>query len=155
MAEILEVKTVVDTTEGLSSMGKLVKKSEEFVDTQKEATENQKASGQAGKKAGEMTAKATKKAGKGFKALGGAIKGAGIGLLVGVIGLLVAAFKNNQKVMDVFTNVLGTISAVGTQVANVISDVVENVSNAEGGFGSLTKVAKVFLGIKTLKQLKN
>ena len=147
MAEILEVKTVVDTTEGLSSMGKLVKKSEEFVDTQKEATENQKASGQAGKKAGEMTAKATKKAGKGFKALGGAIKGAGIGLLVGVIGLLVAAFKNNQKVMDVFTNVLGTISAVGTQVANVISDVVENVSNAEGGFDSLTKVAKGLMTI--------
>ena len=147
MAEILEVKTVVDTTEGLSSMGKLVKKSEEFVDTQKEATANQKASGQAGKKAGEMTSKATKKAGKGFKALGGAIKGAGIGLLVGVIGLLVAAFKSNQKVMDVFTNVLGTISAIGTQVANVVSDVVSEVSNAEGGFDSLTKVAKGLMTI--------
>ena len=145
MAEILEVKTVVDTTEGLSSMGKLVKKSEEFVDTQKEATANQKASGQAGKKAGEMTAKATGKAGKGFKALGGAIKGAGIGLLVGVIGLLVAAFKNNQKVMDVFTNVLGTISAIGTQVADVITDVFENVSDATGGFDKLTKVAKGLL----------
>jgi len=145
MAEILEVKTVVDTTEGLSSMGKLVKKSEEFVDTQKEATANQKASGQAGKKAGNMTAKATGKAGKGFKALGGAIKAAGIGLLVGVIGLLVAAFKNNQKVMDVFTNVLGTISAIGTQVADVITDVFENVSDATGGFDKLTKVAKGLL----------
>ena len=147
MAEILEVKTVVDTTEGLSSMGKLVKKSEEFVDTQKEATANQKASGQAGKKAGEMTAKATGKAGKGFKALGTAIKGAGIGLLVGVIGLLVTAFKNNQKVMDVFTNVLGTISAIGTQVANVIADVVSNVSNSTGGFDKLTKVAKGLMTI--------
>jgi len=147
MAEILEVKTVVDTTEGLSSMGKLVKKSEEFVDTQKEATANQKASGQAGKKAGEMTAKATGKAGKGFKALGTAIKGAGIGLLVGVIGLLVTAFKNNQKVMDVFTNVLGTISAIGTQVANVIGDVVSNVSNSTGGFDKLTKVAKGLMTI--------
>ena len=147
MAEILEVKTVVDTTEGLSSMGKLVKKSEEFVDTQKEATANQKASGQAGKKAGEMTAKATGKAGKGFKALGGAIKAAGIGLLVGTVGLLVAAFKSNQKVMDVFTNVLGTISAVGTQVANVVSDVVSEVSKAEGGFDNLTKVAKGLMTI--------
>lgn len=147
MAEILEVKTVVDTTEGLSSMGKLVKKSEEFVETQKEATANQKASGQAGKKAGDMTAKATKKASKGFKAVGTAIKGAGIGLLVGVIALLVEAFKKNQKVMDVFTNVLGTISAVGTQVANVVSDVVSEVSSAEGGFENLTKVAKGLMTI--------
>tara|TARA_R110000782_G_scaffold109127_4_gene197946 strand:+ start:489 stop:2333 length:1845 start_codon:yes stop_codon:yes gene_type:complete len=147
MAQILEVKTVVDTTEGLSSMGKLVKKSEEFVGTQKEATANQKASGQAGKKAGEMTAKATGKASKGFKSIGTAIKGAGIGLLVGVIGLLVAAFKNNQKVMDVFTNVLGTISAVGTQVANVVGDVVGKISDATGGFDKLTKVAKGLLTI--------
>lgn len=147
MAEILEVKTVVDATAGLNSIEKLVSKMDEFIDTQKEATANQKASGRAGKAAGEMTAKSIGKASTSFRAMGIAIKGAGIGLLVGVIALLVEAFKNNQKVMDVFTNVLGTIGAVGTQVANIVGDVVGKVSDATRGFDKLTKVAKGLLTI--------
>ena len=147
MAEILEVKTVVDTTQSAGTIDKLIEKMDEFVDVSKESIENQKKFGKAGEKAGKDTSKGTSLASKGFKKLGDIIKINPLGLLVGTVGLLVAAFKNNQKVMDVFTNVLGTISAVGTQVANVLSDVVDNVSNAEGGFDSLTKVAK---GLMTL-----
>ena len=147
MAEILEVKTVVDTTQSAGTIDKLIEKMDEFVDVSKESIENQKKFGKAGEKAGKDTSKGTSLASKGFKKLGDIIKINPLGLLVGTVGLLVAAFKNNQKVMDVFTNVLGTISAVGTQVANVLSDVVDNVSNAEGGFDSLTKVAKGLMTI--------
>tara|TARA_R110000851_G_scaffold28683_1_gene79608 strand:+ start:192 stop:2036 length:1845 start_codon:yes stop_codon:yes gene_type:complete len=147
MAQILEVKTVVDTTEGLSSIDKLVAKMDEFVDVSKESIENQKKFGKAGEKAGKDTSKGTSLASKGFKKLGDIIKINPLGLLVGTVGLLVAAFKSNQKVMDVFTNVLGTISAVGTQVANVVGDVVGKISDATGGFDKLTKVAKGLLTI--------
>lgn len=147
MAEILEVKTVVDTTQSSGSIDKLVEKMDEFVEVSKESIENQKKFGKAGEKAGKDTSKGTSLASKGFKKLGDMIKINPLGLLVGTVGLLVAAFKSNQKVMDVFTNVLGTISAVGTQVANVVSDVVSEVSSAEGGFKNLTKVAKGLMTI--------
>ena len=147
MAEILEVKTVVDTTQSSGSIDKLVEKMDEFVEVSKESIENQKKFGKAGEKAGKETSKGTSLASKGFKKLGDIIKINPLGLLVGTVGLLVAAFKSNQKVMDVFTNVLGTISAVGTQVANVVGDVVSEVSNAKGGFENLTKVAKGLMTI--------
>ena len=147
MSEILEVKTVVDTTQSSGSVDKLIEKMDEFVEVSKESIENQKKFGKAGEKAGKDTSKGTSLASKGFKKLGDMIKINPLGLLVGTVGLLVAAFKKNQKVMDVFTNVLGTISAVGTQVANVVSDVVSEVSKAEGGFDSLTKVAKGLMTI--------
>ena len=147
MAEILEVKTVVDTTQSAGSIDKLIEKMDEFVEVSKESIENQKKFGKAGEKAGKDTSKGTSLASKGFKKLGDMIKINPLGLLVGTVGLLVAAFKNNQKVMDVFTNVLGTISAVGTQVANILGDVVGKVSDATGGFDKLTKVAKGLLTI--------
>ena len=147
MSEILEVKTVVDTTQSTGSIDKLIDKMDEFVEVSKESIENQKKFGKAGEKAGKDTSKGTSLASRGFKKLGDIIKINPLGLLVGTVGLLVAAFKSNQKVMDVFTNVLGTISAVGTQVANVVSDVVSEVNSAEGGFDSLTKVAKGLMTI--------
>ena len=70
MSEILEVKTVVDTTQSSGTVDKLIKKMDEFVDVSKESIENQKKFGKAGEKAGKDTAKGTSLASKGFKKLG-------------------------------------------------------------------------------------
>ena len=78
--------------------------------------------------------------GNGFKALGTAIKGLGIGAAIAVFALLVETFKSNQKVVDAFNIVLGTLQNIFSQVTNVIVSVIEKVSASTNGFKSLQAV---------------
>jgi len=82
-----------------------------------------------------------------FKGLGTAIKGMGIGLVIAAFAALFAALKNNQKVLDGFNIVMGTISQVFTEVGNVLVTVYENVSSSTENFDAL---GKVMGGILTL-----
>lgn len=75
-----------------------------------------------------------------FKGLGTALKGAGIGLVVAALGALFAALKSNQKVVDAFNVVMGTISQVFTEVGNVLVTVYENVASNTENFDALGKV---------------
>jgi hypothetical protein len=54
--------------------------------------------------------KAGESGSKGFKAIGLAIKGAGIGLAISAIALIKDVFSANQKVVDLFSTALGTMS---------------------------------------------
>jgi len=82
-----------------------------------------------------------------FKGLGTAIKGMGIGLVIAGFAALFAALKNNQKVMDGFNVVMGTISQVFTEVGNVLVTVYENVSSSTENFDALGKVLKGIITI--------
>ena len=80
-----------------------------------------------------------------FKGLGTAIKGMGIGLVVAAFAALFAALKNNQKVMDGFNVVMGTISQIFTEVGNVLVTVYENVTANTENFDALGRVMKNLL----------
>jgi len=82
-----------------------------------------------------------------FKGLGTAMKAAGIGLVIAAFAALFAALKNNQKVLDGFNVVMGTISQVFTEVGNVLVTVYENVSSSTENFDALGKVLKGIITI--------
>jgi len=98
-------------------------------------------------KTGKKGKKGVGRLSKAFKSLGTAIKGAGIGLVVAGFAALFAALKSNQKVVDAFNVVMGTISQVFTEIGNVLVTVYENVSSSTENFDAL---GKVMGGILTL-----
>ncbi len=100
------------------------------------------------------TGKAQKEASKGSKILktglkgvGLAFKAMGIGVVVGALKFFFDALKSNQKVVDAFEKVTGTISIVMGEVVTAIINAVEQVSKASGGFDGLKKVV---MGLLTL-----
>lgn len=84
--------------------------------------------------------KGTKSLSGGFKAMGGAMKAAGIGLIIGLLASLKDVFMSNQKVMDGVNAVMETISITFNQVANIVMDVVESVSEGTNSFEGMQKV---------------
>lgn len=103
MAKELNFQINVDDKNAQSSIEKLTDSvgelNAEINDTAKDS-----------EKVGANLKKSTESGAKGFKAIGTAIKAAGIGLLIGAIGLIKEVFSANQKVMDVFSAALGTLS---------------------------------------------
>jgi hypothetical protein len=73
-------------------------------------------------KVGKNLKKSTESGAKGFKAIGTAIKAAGIGLLVGAIGLVKEVFSANQKVLDIFSAAIGTLSDMIRDFFNFVSE---------------------------------
>ena len=90
-----------------------------------------------------------KKIGKGIKGIGLAFKAAGIGLIIAAFASLKEVFTQNQKVADALSTAFETISIVFNEVARVVGDVYDRVSEATGGFDALGKVVggiiKLFL----------
>ena len=81
-----------------------------------------------------------KKIGKGIKGVGLAFKAAGIGLIIAAFASLKEVFTQNQKVADALSTAFETISIVFNEVARVVGDVYDRVSEATGGFDALGKV---------------
>ena len=88
-----------------------------------------------------------KKIGKGIKGVGLAFKAAGIGLIIAAFASLKEVFTQNQKVADALSTAFETISIVFNEVARVVGDVYDRVSEATGGFDAL---GKVMSGLLTL-----
>ena len=122
MAEILEVKTVVDTTAGEKSLESIVKKMDTLLDAQKEQLKNQEAIADATKEAGTKGVSSIKKLASGFKGVGLAIKAAGIGLLIGVFETIKTLFQENQKVADLFSTAMKGLQIVFNDFVNLITD---------------------------------
>jgi hypothetical protein len=99
------------------------------------------------------TEKSTKSLSEGFKATGVALKAMGIGLVISLMTTLKEIFTSNQKVADLFSVVLGTVSNVFSQITNVVVSVVEKVGSATKGFEGLTAVVGglLKLGLTPLK----
>jgi hypothetical protein len=100
------------------------------------------------------TGKAQKEASKGSKILKTGLKGVGLAFKAMGIGVVVAALKfffdalkSNQKVVDAFEKVTGTISIVMSEVVTAIINAVEQVSKASSGFDGLKKVVMGLLTI--------
>ena len=77
---------------------------------------------------------------KGVGGLGKAFKKVGIGLLIAALGVLANGLRSNQTVVDAFNVVLGTITDVGKQAAQMFVDMFKRVSDATGGFDAMQKV---------------
>lgn len=122
MAEILEVKTVVDTTAGEKSLESIVKKMDTLLDAQEEQLKNQEAIADATKEAGTKGVSSIKKLASGFKGVGLAIKAAGIGLLIGVFETIKTLFQENQKVADLFATAMKGLQIVFNDFVNLITD---------------------------------
>ena len=122
MAEILEVKTVVDTTAGEKSLESIVKKMDTLLDAQDEQLKNQEAIADATKEAGTKGVSSIKKLASGFKGVGLAIKAAGIGLLIGVFQTIKTLFEENQKVADLFSTAMKGLQIVFNDFVNLITD---------------------------------
>ena len=122
MAEILEVKTVVDTTAGEKSLESIVKKMDTLLDAQEEQLKNQEAIADATKEAGTKGVSSIKKLASGFKCVGLAIKAAGIGLLIGVFQTIKTLFEENQKVADLFSTAMKGLQIVFNDFVNLITD---------------------------------
>ena len=122
MAEILEVKTVVDTTAGEKSLESIVKKMDTLLDAQEEQLKNQEAIADATKEAGTKGVSSIKKLASGFKGVGLAIKAAGIGLLIGVFQTIKTLFEENQKVADLFSTSMKGLQIVFNDFVNLITD---------------------------------
>ena len=93
------------------------------------------------------TGKAQKEASKGSKILKTGLKGVGLAFKAMGIGVVVAALKfffdalkSNQKVVDAFEKVTGTISIVMSEVVTAIINAVEQVSKSSRGFDGLKTV---------------
>ena len=81
-----------------------------------------------------------KKIGSGIKGIGLAFKAAGIGLIIAGFAALKEVFSQNQKIADAMSTAFETISIVFNEVARVVGDVYDRVSEATGGFDALGKV---------------
>jgi hypothetical protein len=86
------------------------------------------------------TTKAVKGLAAGFKGVGLAMKSAGIGLFLALFNKLGEAMMRNQKVADTVEVVFTAIGMVFKEVSDRIFSVVQNVSEATGGFDALRKV---------------
>jgi hypothetical protein len=100
----------------------------------------------------EKTAKKTPKLSKGIKAIGTSFKSiasaTGIVLVISkAFEFLLEALQRNQKLADAIAIVFDTVSIVFNEVANVLVDVYENISQSTENFDAL---GKVMGGILTL-----
>jgi hypothetical protein len=93
------------------------------------------------------TGEAQKKASKGsdvlktgIKGVGLAFKAMGIGIVVAALKFFFDALKSNQRVVDAFAKVTGTIGIVMNEVVTAIISAVDQVSKASQGFEGLKKV---------------
>lgn len=119
------------------------KLNESIVDLQKEQkTQSENAIKQAKEqqKAQEKTNSILKKTANGFKGIGLAMKAAGFALIMKAVGKLTEALMRNQEIADTVNIVFTSISLIFKQVADVLKDVFERVSEATGGFDALRKV---------------
>ena len=85
---------------------------------------------------------------KAFKGIGTAIKGAGIGLLIGTLASLWEALKKNQKIMDLISNAINTMSIFIKPLVDGIASMVEKfqanndlLEKMKGIIGNLITVA--------------
>ena len=140
MATIVEAEIKIKAEKAIKQVKDLNVEIESVKDQVKDVNEEADKTGKKGKKGVGRLSKA-------FKGLGTAIKGAGIGLVVAGFAALFAALKSNQKVVDAFNVVMGTISQVFTEIGNVLVTVYENVSSSTENFDAL---GKVMGGILTL-----
>ena len=81
------------------------------------------------------------------------MKAAGIGLIVSALLGLKEVFKQNQKVVDVFSTAFETFSIVANQVVSAVINVYESVAKSSENFDGLGKVlgSLITLGIAPLK----
>jgi hypothetical protein len=129
MAEILEVKTVVDTTAGEKSLESIVKKMDTLLDAQKEQLKNQEAIADATKEAGTKGVASIKKLASGFKGVGLAIKAAGLKLLIGVFETIKTLFEENQKVADLFSTAMNGLQIVFNDFVDLITNNAQPVAD--------------------------
>jgi hypothetical protein len=99
------------------------------------------------KKGLDKTAEAQKKAAtgsgilsRGVKAVGTAFKALGIGAVLAALKFLFDALSQNQKVVNVFSTAMETISIVLGKVVDVFVGVVEQVAKSSNGFEGLKNV---------------
>jgi hypothetical protein len=85
---------------------------------------------------------------KAFKGIGTAIKGAGIGLLIGTLASLWEALKKNQKIMDLISNAINTMSIFIKPLIDGVASMVEKfqanndlLEKMKGIIGNLITVA--------------
>jgi len=129
MSEILEVKTVVDTTAGEKSLESIVKKMDTLLDAQKEQLKNQEAIADATKEAGTKGVASIKKLASGFKGVGLAIKAAGLKLLIGVFETIKTLFEENQKVADLFSTAMNGLQIVFNDFVDLITNNAQPVAD--------------------------
>jgi len=77
---------------------------------------------------------------KGLKAVGTAFKALGIGVAVAAVAALFDALKKNQKVVDLFSTAIETISIVLGKIVSVVVNVTEQVYKSSKGFEGLRGV---------------
>jgi hypothetical protein len=77
---------------------------------------------------------------KGLKAVGTAFKALGIGAVLAALKFLFDALSQNQKVVNVFSTAMETISIVLGKVVDVFVGVVEQVAKSSNGFEGLKNV---------------
>lgn len=131
------VKQVEDLKKEVEGVGESAEKSsDEVVKSNENITKSAKKSN-----------KAVRGIGKGFKALGTAMKAAGIGLVVAVVAKLTQAFSRNQTALDAVNKVMETVNIVFNEISTAITNAFEKVSDATGGFESMTKVVKGLMTI--------
>ena len=155
MAEILEVKTVVET----KSAEKSVQDLEEGIEGAGEAT-NQLTGSLDKMTGGAITAfkgivKGVKSGVTAMRTLKGAIAATGVGLLVVAVGTLVSYFKNTQKGADLLDQAFATIGATIDVLVDRISAFGEGLLAIFSGNPSegLDKIANSFKGI--VDEIKN
>lgn len=117
MAVKLDINAELDTKDVTSQLDKLNKKLE---GVEKEMQDIKKTSKETTSAIKDST-KATNGLATGFKGVGLAIKAAGIGLLIGVLNQVMELFKQNQKVVDVFTTAFNFLS-------NVVNDFIDFIT---------------------------
>ena len=93
-------------------------------------------------KTGKSTEKAVGGLAKGFKGMGLAMKTAGIGLLIQGFNLLKDIIMKNQPIVDGIDKAFTSLSIVFNEVADVVIDVYDAVTDSTEGFESIGKVIK-------------
>lgn len=102
------------------------------------------------KKVGTASKSATnglKNVARGFKGIGLALKAAGIGLVIGAFVALKDILSQNQKVLDVVSSVLTTLSLVFGEVTEAVTSAFNAVTKTNGGFDASIKIIKNLLTI--------
>jgi len=73
-------------------------------------------------KQNKLTAKSTKGIGTAVKGVGTALKAIGIGIIIALFAKLADVFSQNQKVMDIFSNVTTTLSIAFNDLFSIFND---------------------------------
>ena len=92
------------------------------------------------KDAEKKTSGALGKLSKGFKGMGLAMKAMGVGLIIEAFGFLKEIMMKNQAIMSAVSVATETIGVVFNQLASVVTDVIDAVSESSEGFEGIQKV---------------